>query len=77
MRLFGKVRGAIDRFFRAAWLTPPFDRAPMRVAASACVCAAQVNMPTAIVGLVAVSGPAVALVACTGRVAGSVGRGEC
>ena len=25
MRLFGKVNTAIDRYDRAAWLTPPFD----------------------------------------------------
>lgn len=25
MRLFGRVNGAIDRFDRAEWLTPPFD----------------------------------------------------
>lgn len=25
MRLFGKVNSLIDRFDRAAWLTPPFD----------------------------------------------------
>lgn len=77
MRLFGKLSGAIDRFFRAAWLTPPFDRTPARVAASACVCNAQVSTPTAIAGQVAVSGQTVALCACTGSVAGSVGCSEC
>jgi hypothetical protein len=27
VRLFGKVNGVIDRFDRAAWMTPPFDLA--------------------------------------------------
>jgi hypothetical protein len=27
MRLFGKITGAVDRYDRADWLTPPFDLA--------------------------------------------------
>lgn len=39
MRLFARPNGSVDRYDRAAWLTPPFDLAwgvhgPYRVAAA-------------------------------------------
>lgn len=77
MRLFGKLTGAIGRYFRAAWQMPPFDRAARRMAADACVCAAQVSLPTATAGQVAQCGALAAVALCAGAVAGSVGCDEC
>jgi len=78
VRLFGKVDGSVDRFDRAAWLTPPFDLAwgtgiiggPYGIAAG------EVFASGCVVGEMYCSGTNAAEVFCAGVIIGLVDAGQ-